>query len=165
MTISDTLLPQFDYEMAQTRKTLERIPEDKFAWQPHEKSPSLEWLASHLANLPIWAAITIAQDDFDLGAMPPPPTAFETRQAVLDTFDSNVAAAHAAIAGASDEALLHAWTLRRGEQVFFSMPRIAVLRGFVLSHMIHHRAQLGVYLRLNDIPVPSLYGPSADEPM
>jgi len=166
MALSDGLLPEFDQEMAGTRKTLERVPEEKFDWKPHEKSTALGGLATHLANLPWWAVITIEQDSLDLappGAPPPRIEPARSRQEVLEAFDRNVAAARAAIAGASDGEWLKPWTLLSGGNEIMTLPKLAVLRSFVLNHNIHHRAQLGVYLRLNDVPVPSLYGPTADE--
>ena len=166
MALSEALLPEFDHEMANTRKSLERVPEAKFDWKPHQKSGTLGWLASHLAVLPSWTTITIEQDALDIappGAPPYEMPVATSRQAVLDMFDTNVAAARAAIAGASDEHLLKPWTLLSGGNTVFTMPRIAVLRSFIMNHNIHHRAQLGVYLRLNDVPVPAIYGPSADE--
>ncbi|MGH9944449.1 MAG: DinB family protein [Pyrinomonadaceae bacterium] len=166
MRLSETLLPEFEHEMANTRKTLERIPEDKFNWKPHEKSTPLGGLATHLANIPSWVAHTIGRDALDMAPPGEPPlrlAAAQTRQEVLDAFDRNLAEARGAIAGASDEHLLKPWTLLLGGNVVLTMPRVAVLRSFVLNHNIHHRAQLGVYLRLNDVPVPSIYGPSADE--
>lgn len=166
MSLKDALLPEFDHEMASTRKMLERVPEDKMTWKPHPKSGALGWLATHVANLPHWAVMTIEKDSLDLAPegeqMKPAPPA-ESRQALLEAFDGNVKAARAAIEGASDERLLAPWSLLVTGKTVFTMPRMAVLRGMVMNHMIHHRAQLGVYLRLNDIPVPALYGPSADE--
>jgi len=166
MGLSEALLPEFDQEMATTRKTLERVPEDKFDWKPHEKSTTLGGLATHLANLPSWVGHAIANDELDIAPPGRPPLLAKpahTRDEVLAEFDKNVAAARAALAGASDERLLGVWTLLRGGNKMLAMPRAAVVRSFVMSHSIHHRAQLGVYLRLNDIPVPSVYGPSADE--
>ena len=165
MGLSQALLPEFDHEMANTRKTLERVPDDKFAWTPHAKSFPMGSLAGHLANLPSWGSLTIASDSFDMnpGGVPqksPEPT---SREAVLETFDKNAAATRAAIESATDEELFQPWTLLSNGNTVLTMPKIAVLRSFVMNHMIHHRAQLGVYLRLNDIPVPSIYGPSADE--
>ena len=166
MTISQTLLPEFDNEMANTRKTLERVPDDKFAWKPHPKSFALGPLANHVATLVGWTTDTIGKDSFDLA--PPggqgyrPPQA-ASRAELLSVFDDGVAKARAALAGASDEELLKPWSLLNGGQLLMTMPRAAVIRNFVLNHIIHHRAQLGVYLRLNEIPVPSIYGPSADE--
>ena len=166
MALSEALLPEFDHEMANTRRTLERVPEDKFTWKPHAKSGTMIWLASHLANLPGWVGITMEQSSFDMAPggkeMPPPPPAGSHKE-LLEMFDKNVAAARAAIAAASDAQLLTTWSLMSAGNVILTMPRIAVLRSFIMNHSIHHRAQLGVYLRLNDIPVPALYGPSADE--
>lgn len=166
MSLSDTLLPEFEQEMAGTRRTLERVPEEKFDWQPHEKSTSLGGLAMHLANLPSWVGHTINKDALDLAPPGEPPlrmSPLTTRAEVLAHFDENIAAARVALKGASDEHLLKPWSLLAGGQTLMTLPRIAVLRSFVMNHNIHHRAQLGVYLRLNDVPVPSLYGPSADE--
>ena len=162
MGLNQMLLPEFDNEFANTRKTLERIPEDKFDWTPHKKSMTMGGLATHLANLPSWSVYTINQDSMDIGATPKLPQA-TSLQEVLEAFDKNVTAARSAIAQATDEQLLSNWSLIAGGQTIFSLPRIAVLRSFVMNHNIHHRAQLGVYLRLNDVPVPSIYGPSADE--
>lgn len=166
MALSQALLPEFDQEMANTRATLERVPEDKFAWKPHQKSGTMGWLAGHLANLPSWAATSINQDSLDLAPqgvpvqpLPPP----KSRKELLAVFDKNVAEARAAIAAASDSHLMKPWTLLKSGQTVLTMPRIAVLRAFVMNHTIHHRAQLGVYLRLNNLPVPAIYGPSADE--
>ena len=166
MKISDTLLPEFDQEMANTRKTLARLPDEKFTWKPHEKSMAMGQLGTHIANLLTWAVLTIKDDSFDM-APPnaPAPRAPETHSTgeLLETFESNLVAAREAIASASNEDLMKTWTLLTGGQAIFSLPKIAVLRSFVMNHIIHHRAQLTVYLRLTDVPVPSLYGPSADE--
>ena len=168
MGLSQALLPEFDREMPNTRKSIERIPEDKLDWKPHEKSWSMGGLATHLANLPSWAVLAISQDAFDMAPPGAPPAKLPQANSVteaLERFDKNVAAARAAIEGASDEHLFKRWSLLSGGNTIMTMPRIAVIRGFVMNHMIHHRAQLGVYLRLNDVPVPSIYGPSADEAM
>ena len=160
------MLPEFDHEMANTRKTLERVPEAKFDWKPHPKSMAMGRLAQHLATLPQWGLMTINQDSLDLapGGVPvPQPAQVTTTAELLEMFDKNVAASRAAMAGVSDEDMMKTWSLLMNGNVILSMPRIACLRGFVMNHAIHHRAQLGVYLRLNDVPVPSLYGPSADE--
>jgi len=166
MALRDSLLPEFDHEMATARKHLERVPEDKFGWKPHEKSGTMGWLAGHIADLPDWAVLGIKEDSIDLSpggvhATPPPTPA--TREEVLRTFDKNVAAARAAIAGVEDERLQQPWSLLMNGKPILTMPRLGVVRSFVMNHCIHHRAQLGVYLRLNDVPVPSSYGPSADE--
>jgi len=167
MAIGQSMLPEFDHEMANTRKTLERVPDDKFGWTPHAKSFPMGKLASHLANLPGWTNITIAQDAFDMapnGEQVKTPEC-HTQKEVLETFDVNVAQAREALAGVTDEKMFGNCALLAGGNQLFSMPRVAVLRSFVMNHIIHHRAQLGVYLRLNDIAVPSIYGPSADEQM
>ncbi len=166
MSIADALLPEFDLEMAGTRKTLERVPYDKFDWKPHEKSMTMGALATHLGNIPTWAIYTLADDSLDLapgGEPMPQMEPAKSREDLLKTFDENISKARAAIAAASDQDLFKPWSLLRAGNTLMTMPKMAVLRGFVMSHNIHHRAQLGVYLRLNDIPVPSIYGPSADE--
>ena len=166
MPIHDALLPEFDQEMASTRKVLERCPEDKFGWKPHQKSFSMGSLATHIVNMTGWTVDTIDKDSFDVqppGAPPYKEEPVKSQKELLERFDKNVTSARAAIAGASDEHLMKPWSLLAGGQTLFTMPRIACLRGFVMNHTIHHRAQLGVYLRLNDIPVPAIYGPSADE--
>ena len=167
MPISAALLPEFDHEMANTRRTLERVPDTAFDWAPHEKSYSMQDLVSHLANLPSWTAVTIEQDSIDMappdGSEPPRTEAVVSTAQGLETFDANVAAARAAIESATDEKLMETWSLLNGGEVMFAMPKVAVLRSFIMNHMIHHRGQLTVYLRMNDAPLPALYGPSADE--
>jgi uncharacterized damage-inducible protein DinB len=166
MYISDALLPEFDLETANTRKTLERVPMDKYNWAPHAKSMPMGKLATHLATLAEWMTITINQDSLDFNppggapfTMPVPKTSEE----LLKFHDEGVTKARASLASASDEVLMKPWSLLSGGQVLFTMPKVVVIRSFVMNHGIHHRAQLGVYLRLNDIAVPSIYGPSADE--
>jgi uncharacterized damage-inducible protein DinB len=163
MRISDSLLPEFDHEMATTRKTLERIPEDKLSWAPHEKSMKLGRLAGHVAELPNFATMTIKTDSIDLASGGYQPLTGTSQKQVLDAFDKAASAARAAIAGATDEELMQPWTLLYGGKTIFAMPRVAAVRAMMMSHMIHHRGQLSVYLRLNNVPVPSIYGPSADE--
>jgi len=163
MRISESLLPEFDHEMATTRKTLERIPEDKLSWTPHQKSMSLGRLAGHVAELPNFATMTIKTESMDLASGGYQPLTATSQKQVLDAFDKAAAEARAAIAGASDGELMQSWTLLYGGKTIFAMPRVAALRAMMMSHMIHHRGQLSVYLRLNSVPVPSIYGPSADE--
>ena len=166
MPMSQALLPEFDHEMANTRKALERAPEDKFGWKPHEKSMTLGRLATHVAELSGWVPTTLESESFDFappGAAPFQPKTAGSRAELLEVFDKNVAVARAAIGAASDAQWMAPWSLLQGGRTIFSMPRIAVLRSMVMNHTIHHRGQLAVYLRLNDVPVPALYGPSADE--
>jgi uncharacterized damage-inducible protein DinB len=166
MNISDMFLPEFDQEMTTARKTLERIPEDKLGWKPHEKSMTLGRLAGHVAELAGWAVPSLTQDSLDFappGKPPYPPTIATSRKQVLDLFDKNREESRRVIAGTSNEEFMKNWTLLRGGKPLFSMPKVGVLRSFCMNHIIHHRAQLGVYLRLNNIAVPSVYGPSADE--
>ena len=166
MALSAALLPEFDQEMANTRKTLERVPDSKFSWKPHEKSGAMGWLAGHVASIPGWLAFTIKQDSLDLAPggvqmQPPPPP--RNNKELLAEFDKNVKEGRAVLAAASDAELMKPWSLLNNGKMTMTLPKHAVVRGFVMNHLIHHRAQLGVYLRLNNIPVPAIYGPSADE--
>jgi uncharacterized damage-inducible protein DinB len=165
MKLSESLLPELDNEGAKTRKVLERVPEAKLAWKPHAKSFSMGALAQHVATISLWGAMTLEDDKFDLvgprTAEFPPPVA--SQKELLALFDGNLARFRATLAAAEDEHLQAPWSLVKGSQLIFTMPRLAVLREMIFNHTIHHRAQLGVYLRLNDVPVPGLYGPSADE--
>src|SRR5262245_47811851 len=163
MTLVDALLPEFDNEMSKTRSVLERVPEERFDWQPHPKSFSLGALATHLATLPTWGTETLTRSEIDVGTQQAP-VALPSRNELLAAFDRNVAASREALAGRTDAELMGMWSLKRNGKTVFSMPKTTVLRTFVLSHVIHHRAQLTVYLRLLEISVPSIYGPSADEP-
>ncbi|MFZ0963412.1 MAG: DinB family protein [Terriglobia bacterium] len=166
MALNEALLPEFDQEMAHTRKCLERVPDDKFDWKPHAKSMTVRQLTTHLALFPEWMVDTLAKESFDyapVGGGGYKPPVFNSHKDLLEVFDRDAAKARAALKGASDAQLMATWSLLAGGKTIFSMPRIAVLRGMVMNHMIHHRAQLGVYLRLNDVPVPAIYGPSADE--
>jgi uncharacterized damage-inducible protein DinB len=148
--------------MATTRKVIERVPEAKFGFKPHEKSMSMGQLASHIAEMPTWATTGITTDSLDLASGYKPFQPASSAE-LLEMFDKNVAGARNSIAGASDETFMKNWSLKRGDQTLMTMPRIAVVRSFMLNHVIHHRGQLSVYLRLNNVPVPSIYGPSADE--
>jgi uncharacterized damage-inducible protein DinB len=166
MPIKDALLPEFDRETATTRRFLERVPDDRLGWKPHQKSYSMGQLGTHLSNIPSWITETINKSELDVAPAGQPSyreTEKRSRQEMLDAFDKNVAAGRQAIAGASDETLMGSWSLLSGGKPLMTMPRIAVLRGFIMNHSIHHRGQLGVYLRMCDIPVPSAYGPTADE--
>ena len=162
MPISQMLLPEFDQEMANTRKMLERVPDGKFDYQPHEKSMTLGRLATHVAEVPMWVKSTLELEKLEMTGKEPQLN-FGTRKEILEAFDKHAAEARALISKATDEDLAKIWTLRFGGKEVFSMPRIAVLRSMIMNHLIHHRAQLGVYLRLNNIEIPGMYGPSADE--
>jgi uncharacterized damage-inducible protein DinB len=166
MSYSDSILPEFDQEMANTRKVLERVPEDRLDWQPHPKSHTIGWNANHLAELPGWAVMTLRASSLDMnppGGEPYRSPKLVTRQEIVGHFDKHVAAARAALAAAKDEEMTRPWSLLNAGETLFTMPKAAVIRTFVLNHIIHHRAILCVYLRLNDVPVPGLYGPSGDE--
>lgn len=165
MAIKDALLPEFDHEMGTTRRLLERVPEPDLHWRPHEKSFDLGSLAAHIANLPNWVVMTCEQSALDLDsfgeeARPQPPASVSD---LLERFDASVARARRTIDAQTDGALLAPWTLKQGGHEVFTMPRAAVLRSFVMNHVIHHRGQLSVYLRLRNVPLPSIYGPTADE--
>lgn len=160
MGITQALLPEFDQEMATTRRLLERAPDDKGEWKPHVKSFSLGHLAQLVSWLPGWIANTLRETRLDLSGATP--YTYEKTATLLTLFDKNVADARAALGAATDKDLEVVWSLTRGDQVFWSSPRGPVVRQHI-SHLVHHRAQLGVYLRLLDVPVPSMYGPTADE--
>ena len=162
MAIKDSLLPEFDSEMATTRRVLERLREDKYDWAPHEKSMKAGRLASHIAEMTVWGTLGITQDSLDLSGGHQPFNA-ASREELLAAFDRNVAECRKAIEGASDEIFMQSWSLVNGGNTLMTLPKITVIRSFVLNHIIHHRGQLSVYLRLTDTPVPSIYGPSADE--
>jgi len=162
MTISASLLPEFDSEMATTRKVIERLREERYDWAPHAKSMKAGQLASHIATMAFWGTIGITQDSFDLAEEHPSFTA-SSRAELLAKFDQNVADCRKAIEGADDETFMKSWSLLHGGNALMTMPKVSVVRMFVLNHIIHHRGQLSVYLRLTDTPVPSIYGPSADE--
>jgi uncharacterized damage-inducible protein DinB len=163
MPINQAFLGEFDHEMASTRKSLERVPEDKFDWAPHPKSMTMGKLAMHLAEMPGWTKETLEKDEIDISGYSGPPQ-IKSRKELLELFDKNVASARAALVAATDDAnWMKNWSMKKGDQVAFSMPKVAVMRTFIFSHNVHHRAQLGVYLRLNNVPVPMIYGPSADE--
>lgn len=157
-------LTEFDREMATTRKILERVPMEREDWAPHPKSTKLGELASHVARLARNTGMVLTTDELnfattDRSAWAP----VHTREELLSGFDANVTASRAALADATDEQLAGKWTLRWGDRIIFSEPRALVHRSFSMNHLIHHRAQLGVYLRLLDVPLPGSYGPTADE--
>ena len=162
MPFSKMLLPEFDEEMKNTRKLLECVPDGKFAYKPHPKSMTLGQLATHVAQMSTWAATTMDVELLEFGPDFKPPLA-ATRAELLEMFDKGAADARPKISAASDADWQKTWTLKFNGQTIISMPRAAVMRSTVLNHMIHHRAQLGVYLRLNEVAIPGMYGPSADE--
>ena len=163
MSIAQSMSGELEQEMANTRKILERVPMEKADWKPHQKSGTLAWLAGHCAIMPGWGATTLNQKDLDIQGVDSAVPKFTTREQLLTHFDTELTRYRAAIKIATDEQMLENWTLRAGDHAIFSMPRVAVLRSMVMNHMIHHRAELVVYLRLLDVPIPGLYGPSADE--
>ena len=161
----EAFIVEFDHEMAATRRVLERIPEDAFEWSPHARSFSLGALASHLAQLPHWGRQILDAESYDLAGATSRSAPKVTRAEVLETFDRHVGEVRRALGAGSDAELAAPWTLKRGSHIVLSMPRIGALRRFLLHHVIHHRGQLTVYLRLREVPVPPLYGPTADERM
>ena len=166
MSIAEILLPEFDHEMATTRRLLERVPEADAQWRPHPKSYSFGDLAAHIARIPKWGRHVFEQPELDLGAPANAALAragFTTTAELVDRFDVNVRETRAALATAPDEAMRNTWALRNSGTTIFSLPRAAVFRAFIMSHLIHHRGQLSVYLRLRDVALPSIYGPTADE--
>ena len=165
MRIAETLLPEFDHEAATTRTCLERVTQETWDWKPHQKSFSMGHLVGHIANLPTWAPATLSHDTFDTapGGEQFKTPLCETIKDALGAFDKNIADARAALEAASDENMMGNWSLLNNGATILTMPRVAVIRSFVMNHMIHHRGQLTVYLRENDLSVPSVYGPSADE--
>lgn len=168
MAVRDTLLPEFDHEMAVTRRVLERLPESGWAWKPHEKSFDLGGLASHVARIPRWGRTILDADSYDLehdGTSANGSAAPSTLQNVLETFDRHVGDLRKQLLNRTDAELMAPWALKRGTHLVMSMPRLTALRSFVLHHLIHHRGQLTVYLRLQDVPIPPLYGSTADERM
>jgi len=162
MSIISSMLAEFEHENTTTRKVLERVPEDKFGWKPHEKSWTLAQLASHVASVPSWAAPVVTDTKLELSPDFKPFVA-TTRKALLEYWEGNVAAAKKALSSISDSDLMVNWKMVAGGQTIIDQPRAAVLRGVIFNHGIHHRGQLSVYLRLLNVPVPAMYGPSADE--
>jgi uncharacterized damage-inducible protein DinB len=162
MSFSAILLPEFDEEMKNTRRLLACVPDGMLEYQPHPKSMTLGRLASHVAEIPNWAVFTLDREVLELAADTKPRVG-STRAELLEMFDQKLPEAREKIAAASDEDWKKTWSLIWGGKTVLSMPRSAVMRTMVMNHMIHHRGQLGVYLRLNDVMFPGMYGPSADE--
>ena len=165
MPISDLLLPEFDAEIATTRKVLERVPDDRIEWKPHEKAFPMGHLAQLVAMIPGWTSVVVTRADFDIAPKEGPTAAYEFQpvSSILALFDKSVADARPLIAGATDEAFQEPWTLKAAGQDVITMSRYLSLRTHVLNHLVHHRAQLGVYLRLTEQKVPAMYGPTADD--
>ena len=163
MLIREMILPEFDEEMANTRKMLDQVPNDKFDYKPHEKSMALGRLASHVAEMAMWTKMTMETEVLNFDEQKFEPYVATSREQLLGDFDKTIGAARASIENASDEELLKTWTMIWGGQTIMALPRYRIIQSMVLNHSVHHRAQLGVYLRLNDIAIPGAYGPSADE--
>ena len=162
MPIKEALLTEYDHEIATTRRLLERLPDDKLDWKPHEKSMTLAGLATHLTSLPLWGGTILNDQFYDLAGGPPTSEAGRSRAEILTAFDESARRTRAMM-DKGDAEYKGLWTLKRGGHVMFTLPRAAAFKMFVMNHIIHHRGQLSVYLRLNDVPVPPIYGPTADE--
>ena len=160
----DVAFCDVERELAATRRVLERVPEESFDWKPHEKSMSLQQLAGHVATMPIWCVLTLEQDGLNFTSPPHIPRGFSGREALLKTFDEHTAKFRQALGKLEDACLQQTWTVRNGEQVVYTQSRAYVLRVWSVNHMIHHRGQLCLYLRLLGVPVPAVYFNSADEP-
>ena len=161
--IATGLIGELSHEAETTRKVLERIPAEKFDYKPHEKSMSMGRLAVHVAEMVDWITETCNRDELDFAKMDFKPLEPKTTAELVEYLDKNLAAAMEALKNTSDEDMHKDWTLKNGDTTYFTMTKIATLRTMCFNHIWHHRGQLSVYLRLNDIPVPSIYGPSADE--
>jgi uncharacterized damage-inducible protein DinB len=162
MSLNQTLLPEFQQEATSTRNILALVPYDNPDWKPHEKSMKLSALAAHVAEIPTWVGMIVNMDELDFAKMDYKPPVISNNAELLDFFDKHISDAVAVLQNASDEQLMGNWTMRNGERIFFTMPRMAALRTWCMNHVYHHRAQLGVYLRMNNIPLPFIYGPTAD---
>jgi len=165
MAIAESMLPEFDHETAATRSLLERVPDAKALWKPHPKSMTLGELAMHVAYIASWTPATLKQSEFDTNppgeqiTMTPP---YESTASMLAVYDEGVKAARATLAATTDGEMMVPWALKNAGKTIFTMPRAGVFRSFIMNHVIHHRGQLSVYLRLCDVPLPSIYGPTAD---
>jgi uncharacterized damage-inducible protein DinB len=165
LPIADSLLPEFDHETATTRLLLERVPQARAAWKPHAKSMSLGELAMHVSTLPGWTPIALKATEFETnppGGQRYAPPAFESTAKMLAAYDESVQASRAMLAAATDGELMVPWALKTDGKTVFTLPRVAVFRSFIMNHAVHHRGQLSVYLRMCDVPLPSIYGPTAD---
>jgi uncharacterized damage-inducible protein DinB len=163
MALKDALLAEFKHEAAATQKLLEKVPVASSTWKPHEKSMTLGRLATHIAEIPYWIVEILGKDEFDFAARPYNPRVAATHEELMEIFSKNVEQAAEALSAADDNLLNKTWTVRNGEHIMFAAPKKVAIRGWAFNHQYHHRGQLSVYLRLLDIPVPGMYGPSADE--
>jgi uncharacterized damage-inducible protein DinB len=163
MAIKDAFIAELKHESALTKKMLERVPLDKKDWKPHEKSMSLGRLATHVAEISHWASDIIHIDDFDFMTKAFKPHTASSTEELLEIFQTNLDKAIQDLSATDDESFNKRWLVRAGEQVMYDTPKKVAIRGWAFSHMIHHRGQLSVYLRLLDVPVPGMYGPTADE--
>jgi uncharacterized damage-inducible protein DinB len=161
--LSQSIIPELQQETLQTKKMLEKVPYQKADWKPHEKSMNLWRLSTHISEIPSWITTTINTEEMDLGTWKYNPPQLKSTEELLQNLDKNTEEAIKTLRTASDEHLMVNWTLRSGEHIILKMPRIAVIRSVGMNHLIHHRAQLSVFLRLLDVPVPGMYGPSADD--
>lgn len=165
MNFIDGIIPEYHHEMAQTRKVLERVPDEHWGWKPHPRSMGLGQLASHIAESQGWTASTVSTDELIMDPSTYRPYIAANRAELLQEFDKNVSEAANVMKSLTNEQLMRDWTMKTPDgTVMVQMPKIGVIRSFIISHTIHHRAQLTVYLRMKDVPLPSLYGPSADDP-
>jgi len=163
MSQNEALIAELKYEAINTRKMIEKVPEGKFDWKPHEKSMTIGRLASHIAEIPVWVNRTLDAGEFDFATIPVVRNTYENRAALIKVFEERQTVAIAALQNASDEVLNAKYTVKRDGHLMFELPRKVMLRNMVFAHIVHHRGQLSVYLRLLDVPVPGMYGPSADE--
>ncbi len=163
MGMNEVFIAELQQEAAATRKLLERVPMDKADWSPHAKSMKLGNLAHHVSELLGWTMVTLEQDELDFAKWEYKPVLPKTTEELVKNFDEQIKKATECLKKADDAKFMENWTMRHGENIFFTLPKAAVLRSFVFNHEVHHRAQLGVYLRLLDIPLPGMYGPTADE--
>jgi uncharacterized damage-inducible protein DinB len=163
MSLTEPIIAELQHEAATTKRMLERVPQDSLAWKPHEKSRTLGEVASHIANLPGLFIATLHSDEVDRYDYKP--VGADNASAISETFDKNIESSLEVLKSLSDERLFETWRYKYGEKLIFEMPRLAVIRALALNHLIHHRGQLSVYLRLLDVPLPSIYGPTADEPL
>lgn len=165
MNLIDPILAELAHEGATTRRLLERLPQDRLGWQPHQKSMTLGRLATHIAEIPGWVGSIVEKDEFDLGASGYVPPTLGSVAEIIAMFDKSVATAAETLKRQSNDQLLAKWRFKKNGQLLMEMPRLGMIRSFLMNHLIHHRGQLSVYLRLQNVPLPSIYGPTADEPM